>query len=98
MTTTVPDPRTAAALAARHRSTDAALGRVRDAVTRLRREKTRSASPRSPAARMSPAPSSMTTPTPEPRSPPRLPKPANAGLRWSPTRTRHARRPGASEP
>ncbi|QMU73116.1 DUF6262 family protein [Streptacidiphilus sp. P02-A3a] len=40
MTTTVPDPRTAAALAARHRSTDAALGRVRDAIARLRREKT----------------------------------------------------------
>lgn len=40
MTTTVPDPRTAAALAARHRSTDAALARVRDAVTRLRRETT----------------------------------------------------------
>ncbi|MEV6012478.1 DUF6262 family protein [Streptomyces sp. NPDC051976] len=40
MTTTVPDPRTAAALAARHRSTDAALGRVRDAVTWLRRERT----------------------------------------------------------
>ena len=40
MTTTVPDPRTAAALAARHRSTDAALGLVRDAITRLRREKT----------------------------------------------------------
>lgn len=38
--TTVPEPRTAAALAARHRSTEAALGRVRDAVTRLRREKT----------------------------------------------------------
>ena len=40
MTTTVPDPRTAAALAARHRSTDAALGRVRDGITRLRHEKT----------------------------------------------------------
>jgi chromosome segregation ATPase len=39
VTTTVPDPRTAAALAARHRSTDAALGQVRDAITRLRREK-----------------------------------------------------------
>ncbi len=39
MTTTVPDPRTAAALAARRRGTDAALGRVRDAITRLRREK-----------------------------------------------------------
>ena len=33
-------PRTAAALAARHRDTQAALGRVRDAITRLRREKT----------------------------------------------------------
>jgi chromosome segregation ATPase len=41
VTTTIPDPRTAAALAARHRSTDAALGRVREAITRLRREKTR---------------------------------------------------------
>ena len=40
MTTTVPDPRTAAALAARHRTTDAALARVRDTITRLRREKT----------------------------------------------------------
>ncbi|MEV7931265.1 DUF6262 family protein, partial [Kitasatospora sp. NPDC088779] len=40
MTTTVPDPRTAAVLAARHRSTAAALGRVRDAISRLRREKT----------------------------------------------------------
>ena len=33
-------PRTAAALAARHRDTQAALGRVRDAIARLRREKT----------------------------------------------------------
>jgi len=40
VTTTAPDPRTAAALAARHRTTEAALGRVLDAVTRLRREKT----------------------------------------------------------
>ncbi|MGW2542941.1 DUF6262 family protein [Kitasatospora sp. NPDC001574] len=41
MTTTIPDHRTAAALAARRRDTDAALGRVRDAITRLRREKAR---------------------------------------------------------
>jgi hypothetical protein len=33
-------PRTAAALAARHRDTHAALGRVRDTIARLRREKT----------------------------------------------------------
>ena len=33
-------PRTAAALAARHRDTQAALGRVRDTIPRLRREKT----------------------------------------------------------
>ena len=33
-------PRTAAALAARHRDTQAALGRVRETITRLRREKT----------------------------------------------------------
>jgi chromosome segregation ATPase len=33
-------PRTAAALAARHRDTQAALGRLRDTVARLRREKT----------------------------------------------------------
>ena len=33
-------PRTAAAVAARHRDTQAALGRVRDAIARLRREKT----------------------------------------------------------
>jgi hypothetical protein len=33
-------PRTAAALAAGHRDTQAALGRVRDTVARLRREKT----------------------------------------------------------
>ncbi|MCY0933860.1 DUF6262 family protein [Streptomyces sp. H34-S4] len=39
MTATVPDPRTAAALAARRRGTDAALGRVHDAITRIRREK-----------------------------------------------------------
>jgi AcrR family transcriptional regulator len=39
VTTTIPDPRTAAALAARRRGTDAALGRVRDAITRLRRER-----------------------------------------------------------
>ncbi|WP_234390372.1 DUF6262 family protein [Streptomyces sp. MMG1533] len=37
---TVPAPRTAVALAARHRSADAALGRVRDAIIRLRRERT----------------------------------------------------------
>jgi chromosome segregation ATPase len=35
-----PAPRTAAALAARHRDTQAALGRVRDTIARLRREKT----------------------------------------------------------
>jgi chromosome segregation ATPase len=34
------EPRTAAALAARHRDTQAAHGRVRDAIARLRREKT----------------------------------------------------------
>ena len=33
-------PRTAAALAARHRDTQAALGRIHEAITRLRREKT----------------------------------------------------------
>jgi hypothetical protein len=35
-----PAPRTAAALAARHRATQAALSRVRDTIARLRREKT----------------------------------------------------------
>ncbi len=35
-----PEPRTAAALAARRRGTQAALDRVTDAITRLRREKT----------------------------------------------------------
>jgi chromosome segregation ATPase len=35
-----PEPRTAAALAARRRGTQAALDRVADAITRLRREKT----------------------------------------------------------
>jgi chromosome segregation ATPase len=34
------EPRTAAALAARHRDSQAALGRVRDTIARLRREKT----------------------------------------------------------
>jgi hypothetical protein len=34
-------PRTTAALAARHRDTQAALGRVRDTIAQLRREKTR---------------------------------------------------------
>ncbi|MFF5491869.1 DUF6262 family protein [Streptomyces virginiae] len=38
-TAAVPGPRTAAALAARHRKTETALGRVREAITRLRREK-----------------------------------------------------------
>ncbi|WP_267933699.1 hypothetical protein [Streptomyces sp. MBT97] len=38
-TDTVTEPRTAAALAARHRKTDAALERVHQAITRLRREK-----------------------------------------------------------
>ncbi|MER7959908.1 DUF6262 family protein [Streptomyces sp. NPDC096030] len=38
-TATVPEPRTAAALAARRRSTETALKRVREAITRLRREK-----------------------------------------------------------
>ena len=46
-------PRTAAALAARHRDTQAALGRVRDTIARLRGEKTRSASLPWPAARAS---------------------------------------------
>ncbi|MFE2285602.1 DUF6262 family protein [Streptomyces sp. NPDC059443] len=38
-TNTIPRDRTAAALAARHRKTQTALGRVREAITRLRREK-----------------------------------------------------------
>jgi len=38
-TTTVAQPRTAAAQAARRNSTQAALGRVQDAISRLRREK-----------------------------------------------------------
>jgi small-conductance mechanosensitive channel len=36
---TAPAPRTAAALAARHRTTESAIQRVHDAITRLRREK-----------------------------------------------------------
>ncbi|MFI6505844.1 DUF6262 family protein [Nonomuraea typhae] len=39
-TSTAAEPRTAAALAARRGSTQAALGRVHDAISRLRREKT----------------------------------------------------------
>ncbi|MFD9321473.1 DUF6262 family protein [Streptomyces sp. NPDC060053] len=38
-TATVPEPRTAAALASRRRRTEAAIQRVHDAITRLRREK-----------------------------------------------------------
>ncbi|MDX3186641.1 DUF6262 family protein [[Kitasatospora] papulosa] len=38
-TITVPEPRTAAALAARRRKTEAALERVHQAIARLRREK-----------------------------------------------------------
>ncbi|MEV8126217.1 DUF6262 family protein [Streptomyces sp. NPDC085944] len=38
-TTTVPEPRTASALAARRRRTEAALERVHQAIARLRREK-----------------------------------------------------------
>lgn len=38
-TPTAPEPRTAAAQAARRNSTQAALGRVQDAISRLRREK-----------------------------------------------------------
>ncbi|WP_282704267.1 DUF6262 family protein [Streptomyces sp. CC219B] len=38
-TATVPEPRTAAALAARRRKTETALERVRQAIARLRREK-----------------------------------------------------------
>jgi predicted nuclease with TOPRIM domain len=38
-TTTVPEPRTAAALASRRRRTEAAIQRVHDAIARLRREK-----------------------------------------------------------
>ncbi|MFJ6141244.1 DUF6262 family protein [Kitasatospora sp. NPDC092286] len=40
-TTHLPEPRTAAALAARHRGTQDALTRVHDAIARLRREKAR---------------------------------------------------------
>ncbi|MFJ8390338.1 hypothetical protein ACIQ9Q_38710 [Streptomyces sp. NPDC094438] len=65
-TATIPEPRTAAALAARRRSTETALKRIHEAITRLRREKAQAASPPSPAARTSPAPSSTTTPKPEP--------------------------------
>jgi hypothetical protein len=39
-TTGRPQPRTAAALAARRRNTQAALERVHEAITRLRRDKT----------------------------------------------------------
>ncbi|MFE4801456.1 DUF6262 family protein [Streptomyces sp. NPDC056708] len=38
-TATIPEPRTAAALAARRHKTEAALKRVREAIARLRREK-----------------------------------------------------------
>ena len=38
-TATVPEPRTAAALAARRRKTDTALHRVHEAPSRLRRER-----------------------------------------------------------
>jgi hypothetical protein len=38
-TATIPEPRTAAALAARRRKTETALQRVHEAITRLRREK-----------------------------------------------------------
>jgi hypothetical protein len=38
-TDAAPGPRTAAALAARRRSTEAAVGRIHDAINRLRREK-----------------------------------------------------------
>ncbi|MBP5935462.1 DUF6262 family protein [Streptomyces acidiscabies] len=38
-TATVPEPRTAAALAARRRKTEAALERIHDAIARIRREK-----------------------------------------------------------
>ncbi|WP_086711385.1 DUF6262 family protein [Streptomyces antimycoticus] len=41
-TVTVPEPRTAAALAARRRKTEAALERVHQAIARLRREKAHS--------------------------------------------------------
>jgi chromosome segregation ATPase len=38
-TATVPEPRTAAALAARHRKAEASLQRIHEAITRLKREK-----------------------------------------------------------
>ena len=73
---------TEAALAARQRNTEAALGRVRDAIASLRREKdAASASPRSAAGRTCPAPSSTATRTPGPPSPPRSPRPASSASR-----------------
>ena len=65
-------PRTAAALAARHRDTQAALGRVHDTIARLRREKT-------PVSVAAVRPSSRETVS---RSSPRNSRSTAAVLRW----------------
>ena len=79
MTTTTdrPQPRTAAALAARRRDTQAALERVHQAITRLRRTRHRSPLPRSRIAPTCPGPSSTPTLTRKPLSPKPSGRPPN---------------------
>ena len=68
---TVPEPRTAAALAARRSKTETALLRVREFVARLRREKAQVSVAAVARRQTSHAPSSMPTPRPGPPPPQR---------------------------
>lgn len=86
---------TEAALAARRNATEAALKRVRDAITRLRREKTQ-VSVAAVARRAGVSRTFLYTQTPGPPSRPRSPPPASAGSRCSPPRTTSRRQPGGN--
>ncbi|MFF9510643.1 hypothetical protein ACF1BU_11690 [Streptomyces sp. NPDC014724] len=80
-TAAIPEPRTAAALAARRRRTETALERVREAIACLRREKAQVGV--TAVARRADVSRTFLygNPRPQPRSPQRWPRPANVGPR-----------------
>ncbi|WP_245936184.1 hypothetical protein [Streptomyces cahuitamycinicus] len=97
-TAAIPEPRTAAALAARRRKTEAAPERVHQAIARLRREKAQISV--AAVARRAGVSRTFSTATsrPEPRSPQRLRRPANTNPARSLNRATNARRRGANAP
>ncbi|MGP8298380.1 helix-turn-helix domain-containing protein [Streptomyces inhibens] len=97
-TATVPEPRTAAALAARRRKTEAALERVHQAIARLRREKAQVSV--ADVARRADVSRTFLHDNVEAgaASPQRWLRPANTNPARSLNRTTNAKRPGANAP